>query len=200
VKLLQLDLSDNSALRTAAESAAEVLKGGGIVLYPSDTVYGLMCSAMDPQAVDRIREAKGSEKGRPFILLVSGVPMASRISDCTDPEVLGILNNRWPGRLTLVLPARANCPVWVSSAAGTVAVRHPADPLSQEILRLCDFPLVSTSANRAGEEPVLDDGFLSQDLIQSANLVLLAGQLPPSAPSTILQLLRSGSGSGPKHG
>jgi tRNA threonylcarbamoyl adenosine modification protein (Sua5/YciO/YrdC/YwlC family) len=166
------------------------LNDGAIVIYPSDTVYGLL-SGTDPLSVDRLRGIKGSSAERPFILLVSGLEMAETLADCSDPEIRGIMQTRWPGRLTLVLPALENCPRCVTAEDGTVALRHPAHRFSNMILSRYGHPLVSTSANVSGGENCLDFKRIPPSLLREADLAVDSGTLPFSKPSTILKLIRS---------
>ncbi len=165
------------------------LTSGGIVIYPSDTVYGLL-SGTDPLSVERLRGIKGSSAERPFILLVSGLEMAETLADCSDPEIRGIMQTRWPGRLTLVLPALETCPQCVTAQDGTVALRHPAHRLSNMIISRYGNPLVSTSANVSGGENCLDFGRIPSSLLQAVDLAVNSGPLPYSKPSNILQLIR----------
>lgn len=175
---------------TARRIASKVIPGG-VVLYPSDTVYGLMCRADDQEAVDRIREMKGCPPDRPFILIVSDFSMARSTADCTDPEVIEIMRLRWPGKLTLVLPALDPCPPWVRNADGSVALRQPDHDLSRLVIEECRVPLVSTSANPYGQPPCLEYDRMDDHLKTSVDLAVDAGTLPPSAPSTIIKLIRA---------
>lgn len=173
------------------EQVSSCLLDGGIVLYPSDTVYGLLCRADDKESVERLSMLKGYEERRPFILIVDGISMAESLTDDIDPEVREILLLRWPGRLTFVLPAGNSCPEWVRGDDNTVALRHPADPLSGQLLKRCGVPLVSTSANLSGMKPTLRPAEIPESILDGVDIVLDAGTLPQSSPSTILRLLRS---------
>ena len=181
---------DPGAPGRAAGEAVAVLLAGGVVVYPSDTVYGLICRADNRKTVERVRLMKGSPPSRPFILLVDGMDMARRVADISDPEITAILSLRWPGRLTVVLPATDGCPSWVAGEDGTVALRHPADTLSGKLLKGLREPLVSTSANLAGGDPALSLDAVPRHLLEKADLILDAGTLPPSSPSTVIRLLR----------
>jgi L-threonylcarbamoyladenylate synthase len=172
--------------------ASGILLSGGVVLYPSDTVYGLMCRADDPAAVARVGRLKGYTGGRPYILLVSGTGMASGIALLDGPGLTGLLGRLWPGPVTVVLPAALSCPDWVRSPDGTVALRHPADPLSTMILAGTGVPLVSTSANAAGGRPALDPARIPGDLAVSVDLFLDGGVLPDRGPSRIIRPGRDG--------
>jgi L-threonylcarbamoyladenylate synthase len=186
---LSVDISDPE--EEIVEKAASLLLSGGVLIYPSDTVYGILCRADRRDSVKRIAKIKGYMRQRPFILLVDGAAMVETVADCGDPEVIGIMECRWPGKLTIVLPASEECPKWVRGEDNTVALRHPADPLSGQLLKRCGVPLVSTSANLSGEDTVCSVSAIPLSIIAGVDIVLNAGDLPPSSPSTILRLLRS---------
>lgn len=172
------------------EQVCSCLLSGGIVLYPSDTVYGLLCRADYKESVERLSALKGYKERRPFILIVDGISMAESLTDGIDPEVMEILKLRWPGKLTVVLPSGDGCPTWVRGEDSTVALRHPADPLSGQLLKRCGVPLVSTSANLSGMKPILNLTEIPESILDGVDIILDAGTLPPSSPSTILRLLR----------
>lgn len=182
--------TDKPALEIIEQVSACIL-GGGIVLYPSDTVYGLLCRADDKGSVERLSTLKGYKKQRPFILVIDGISMAESLTDGIDPEVREILLLRWPGRLTFVLPAGNRCPEWVMGEDNTVALRHPADPLSNMILSELRIPLVSTSANLSGMKSPMSLAEIPESILDGVDIILDAGTLPTSSPSTIIRLLRS---------
>jgi L-threonylcarbamoyladenylate synthase len=168
------------------------IRDGGVVLYPSDTVYGLLCAADDDRAMARLRRIKGSPAGRPFILLVGSYDMAAEIADCSDPEIREIIRSRWPGRLTLVLPALGPGLDGMKGHDGSIALRYPDHLLSQSILVEYGGPLVSTSANLSGQPSNLDFNSIPGGILDEVDLAIDAGILEFSSPSTILKLLRSG--------
>ncbi len=174
------------------EQVSACLKSGGIVLYPSDTVYGLLCRADDKESVERLSTLKGYEERRPFILIIDGISMAESLTDGIDSEVMEILKLRWPGKLTVVLPSGVGCPIWTRGEDNTVALRHPADPLSGQLLKRCGVPLVSTSANLSGMKPILNLTEIPESILDGVDIILDAGTLPPSSPSTIIKVLRHG--------
>lgn len=185
-----ISLNDPAQLDEVAAEIAAVVLSGGVVLYPSDTVYGLLCRPDSEATLNRLRSVKGISSSRPLILLVSGPGMAGSVADCTDPEIQAIIRLRWPGKLTLVLPALKECPPDVTDHGRTVALRHPADRLSGLVLEKCGIPLVSTSANVSGEGSRLDFKEIPDSLIDEVDLAVDSGKLPPSSPSTILKLVR----------
>jgi len=191
VKAPSILLQADDSMKNTANRISSVILSGGIVLYPSDTVYGLLCRADNRELLKRLSKIKGYTRQRPFILLVDGTVMVKTVADCSDPEVIGIMECRWPGKLTLVLPASEECPKWVCGDERTVAVRYPADELSNLVLGNCGMPLVSTSANSAGGDSYCDVKDIPGCIKDEVDLVVDAGVLPPSFPSTILCLLRS---------
>jgi L-threonylcarbamoyladenylate synthase len=185
VNRIRTDISNPE--EEAVREASSVLLGGGIVLCPSDTVYGLLCRADDEDAVSRLRELKGYDGPKPFILIVSGVDMARTLTDGITIAVQDILARYWPGPVTVVLPAAPGCPVWVTAGDGSVALRHPADPLSIGLLGEAKQPLVSTSANLAGRPEPLAPDLVPESLLAGVDLILDGGELPPSEPSTVIR-------------
>jgi len=171
-----------------SEEASSVLQRGGVVLYPSDTVYGLLCRADSLAAVERVRSIKSYTSPRPFILIVDGIRMAESIARGFTKIVQEYLTEHWPGKVTAVLPAADGCPEWVRASDGTVAVRHPADRLGGLILASAGTPMVSTSANVTGDPPPLSPDDIPEELILCVDLFIDAGPLPQSEPSTIVKL------------
>jgi L-threonylcarbamoyladenylate synthase len=131
----------------AVRKAAELLRAGGIVALPTETVYGLAANALDPAAVGRIFEAKGRPAHNPVIVHVADGGMARR-SAGEWPEIAERLAGEfWPGPLTLVLKRGEGVPDIVTAGGGTVGIRHPRHPLFEAVIRECGFPLAAPSAN-----------------------------------------------------
>jgi len=171
------------------EDAAEALHSGGIVLYPSDTVYGLACRAGRPESVSRLASIKGYGVGRPFIVLASDLWMARDLAEM-DEEESALAGECWPGPFTIVLRAGRSAPGWVCAPDGTVAVRVPADPLTRAILGEVGYPLVSTSANTRDNPPALDFACVEDAVRGAADLCLDGGRLDSTGPSRIVRVGR----------
>lgn len=132
---------------------AGVLAGGGVAVLPTDTLYGFHCSIRHPAAIDTICALKGKRKGGGFILLASNIEMAGCVVSRWPEGVRHELSSIWPASLTAVLPASRRLPAAVLWR-GAVAVRVPAHEELRLLIRRVGEPLVSTSVNRAGEEPL----------------------------------------------
>lgn len=162
------------------------LHAGGLIAYPTETVYGFGC-ALVPEALRRLTRLKGRGPDQPFLLLIRDPEDVRELAWTESARRLA--GAFWPGPLTLALadPQR-RFPDAVRSLSGTVAVRVSPHPATAAILAACDGPVTSTSANRPGQPPSLDADAAARSFgtdISSA-LVLDGGTLPPSEPSTIL--------------
>jgi L-threonylcarbamoyladenylate synthase len=133
----------------AIDHAAEVIRAGGLVAFPTETVYGLGANALDPEAVARIFAAKGRPATNPLIVHVTGAQAAAGLVTIW-PETAALLASRfWPGPLTLVLPKRAVVPDVATGGGQTVAVRAPIHPVAMALLRASGVPIAAPSANRS---------------------------------------------------
>ena len=131
--------------------AAALLRAGGLVAFPTETVYGLGANALDGRAVARIFEAKGRPQFNPLIVHVLDTAAAGRLA-VLDERAQALAREFWPGPLTLILPRRSDCPVSELCSAGlpTLAVRVPAHKAAQALLREAGVPLAAPSANISG--------------------------------------------------
>jgi len=167
-----------------------VLSGGGVVVYPTETVYGLGGNARDETVVKKIFEIKGREEGKPMIVLVKDFKMAKDIANLGNYELL--LRKYWPGALTGVFKAAINLPDGVVSKEGTVAVRVSPHPFVRNLFEYISFPLISTSANRSGDKNSLTISEVKKSLGAKTNLIdsfVDWGKLYTSIPSTIVSFI-----------
>lgn len=131
----------------------KTLQEGGVGLLPSDTIYGLSCSALNETAVQRIYRLKGRRYDKPLIILLADIEQANSVG--LNTRELRPMNKIWPAQLTLILPAGRETPEFLHRGKRTLAIRVPADDKLTELLKLTG-PLVSTSANPEGKSPSLD--------------------------------------------
>ncbi|MGP0089615.1 MAG: L-threonylcarbamoyladenylate synthase [Xanthobacteraceae bacterium] len=174
----------------AIETAARCLAAGGLVAFPTETVYGLGADATNGAAVARLYAAKGRPAFNPLIAHVADVDVAHGIARL-DAAAERLAQAFWPGALTLVLPKAADCPVAELATAGldTIAVRVPAHPVARALLVACGKPVVAPSANRSGHvSPTLASHVLA-DLRGRVDLVLDGGATPIGVESTIIACL-----------
>ena len=172
---------------------AEILRAGGLVAIPTETVYGLAARADDPVAVARIFAAKGRPAFNPLIVHVAELAEAEALAEFT-PEARRFAEASWPGPVTLVLPRRADAMLAPAVSAGlaSVAIRVPRHPVAQAVLRATGVPLAAPSANRSGFVSPTSAAHVLETLGGRIDLVLDAGPSEEGVESTILKLREDG--------
>lgn len=173
--------------------AAERLRAGGLVVYPTETFYALGALAASAAAVARLAAAKLRPGDRPLPLVAADLAAARAVAADFPPLAERLAARFWPGPLTLVLPAAPGLPPEVSGE-GTVGVRVPGSALARDLSRLAGGPLISTSANVAGGPPVVRPSDLDQGLLLLVDCVLDGGETPGGLPSTVVAV----DGRGPR--
>jgi L-threonylcarbamoyladenylate synthase len=163
---------------------ARVLTAGGVALLPTDTIYGLHAVATDDRAVERIGEIKGRDDSKPYVVIASGLEQLVDLGIEASADVLRALNEIWPAPLTAILPLRD--PIAASRGRSTLAVRIPDLAWLNQLTSMTG-PLVSTSANRAGEPPVEGPDQLAAELQERIDAIVDAG-IRTGEPSAILDL------------
>jgi len=170
--------------------AAHVLASGGLVAFPTETVYGLGADACDGTAVARLYAAKGRPSFNPLIAHVADLAAAERLAVFND-QARQLAKAFWPGPLTLVLPKAPDCRVADLATAGldTIALRVPDHPVAQALLTAFGGPVVAPSANRSGHVSPTTAGHVMADLRGKIDLVVNGGATPVGIESTIVACL-----------
>ncbi len=185
----------------AISDAARILRAGGLVAFPTETVYGLGADATDGRAVARIFEAKGRPRFNPLIVHVRDAAAAERFAQFND-AARKLAAAFWPGALTLVLPRAADCPLseLVSAGLDTVALRMPAHPVAVALIAQSGLAIAAPSANASGRITATTAEHVAQGLDGKVDLILDGGATPLGLESTVIGfdgatpvLLRSGA-------
>lgn len=164
------------------------MQAGGLVAFPTETVYGLGADALDPAAVAKIFAAKGRPATNPIIVHIATIDEAKALAGVWPDVAQKLADRFWPGPLTLVLPKQAHVPDLVTAGGATVALRMPAHPVAHALLRACGLPLAAPSANRSSElSPTLPEHVL-RGLAERIDLLLDAGPTSGGLESTVLDL------------
>jgi L-threonylcarbamoyladenylate synthase len=171
----------------AVERCAGILRAGGIVAYPTETFYALGALASRGDALARLASAKLRPEGKPLPLVAADLDQVRSVA------VLEGLAERlaarfWPGPLTLVLPAAANLDDAITAGSRTVAIRVAGNDLARRLASAAGGPLISTSANRAGEPPPTGPADVAPQLVARIDAVLVAPACPGGLPSTIVSV------------
>jgi len=172
---------------TAIAEAADRLRAGGLVAFPTETVYGLGADAANPRAVAGIYEAKGRPSFNPLIAHVADLAAARRIARF-DSRALALAEAFWPGPLTLVLPKADNCPVSDLATAGldTVAIRVPDHPVAHALLAVFGGAVVAPSANVSGHVSPTTAAHVQADLDGRIDMIVDGGPVEVGVESTIV--------------
>lgn len=179
--------------------AVEVLRDDGVVVYPTDTVYGLGCDITSKHGVERIVRIKGRDPKKPMSFVCADLTHIARYARVSN-FAYRILKRFLPGAYTFVLEASREVPKLLLTKQKTVGIRIPDHPVALALVRELDHPVLSTSANRGGEDPLNEPAEIQRTLGKEVDVILDCGILP-QVPSTVvslvgdeIQVLREGAG------
>jgi L-threonylcarbamoyladenylate synthase len=168
--------------------AAEVLRAGGLVAFPTETVYGLGAHALDPAAVQRIYDAKGRPAYNPLIVHLSDTAAARGLASAWPEQAERLAAAFWPGPLTLVLPKHDSIPDSVTAGLPSVALRVPAHPVAHALLRQAGIPVAAPSANRSTGVSPTTAQHVARSLGERVDVIVDGGPCPVGIESTVLSL------------
>ena len=166
---------------------ASILREGGLVVFPTETVYGLGANGLAPDAVKKIFLAKGRPSDNPLILHLADAKNAEKFAEI-DARASKVMTAFWPGPLTIVLRARPNVPAEVTAGLPTVALRVPDHPVALALIGAAGCPVAAPSANRSGRPSPTDAEAAASDLGNAVDLVLDAGRVDIGLESTVIDL------------
>ncbi|MDH5722252.1 MAG: L-threonylcarbamoyladenylate synthase [Alphaproteobacteria bacterium] len=169
------------------EEAARILRDGGLVAIPTETVYGLAADARNGTAVAKVFKVKGRPSFNPLIVHVNSVQEASRIAGLSDKERI-IAQNFWPGPLTMILKRRSDSGLsdLVTAGLDTVAVRVPTHKTARDLIKACGFPIAAPSANISGSLSPTTPAHVAKSLGDKIDLILADGACKVGLESTVL--------------
>lgn len=168
--------------------AAQWIKEGALVAFPTETVYGLGGNALDPQAVQRIFLAKGRPANDPLIVHIPAIDWIDRVVASIPPYTELLTHAFWPGPLTLICPRKEILPLAVTAGGEKVAVRSPAHPVAHSLIIASGTPIAAPSANRFGHTSPTQASHVWDDLAGRIELILDGGKCPIGLESTVLDL------------
>ena len=175
----------------AIASAVDALRGGGVVAYPTDTLYGLAVDPRREDATERLYAAKGRDASVAMPLIASTVEQAKDVAVFGERE-LRLALAFWPGPLTIVMPARAVVARSILGGGTTVAVRVPSHAVARALCATFGFPLTATSANRSGRPPAASAADVVNGFVTGIDVILDGGLVPGGPPSTIVEIGAAG--------
>lgn len=188
------------ASEEAFKEAGRILKAGGILAFPTDTVYGLGAVYTNDAAVKRIFAAKGRDEKKPLSILVSDPSQALLLSDEITPQAKKLMEAFWPGALTLILKKNSSVSDRISAGRDTVGIRMPDSEAALKVIEAAGAPLAAPSANLSGKRSSVSFENVKEDLYGRIDMIIDGGDCPIGLSSTIadlsgkdLRLLREGS-------
>jgi L-threonylcarbamoyladenylate synthase len=184
------EVQDAATLDQAIRAATEALNSGGIVLYPTDTVYALAANALDVTAIEKVYAIKGRDYSKPIHVIVRDITQAEEYV-ILDDLARKLEAEFLPGALTIVAPKRLHVPALLTSGQDTLGIRIPDNEVCKRLAAAVDFPLTTTSANRSAMPNtyhIRDVQAQLQDDFNQIDVVIDSGQIPPRAPSTVVSV------------
>lgn len=185
--------------KRAIADAVGVLRGGGVVAYPTDTLYGLAVDPRSLEAVERLFDVKGRDRSQAIPLIAADLDQAREAGTFTAVD-LRLVEHFWPGPLTVVVTASGALSRSIASADGTVGIRVPAHTVARELAWAFGFCITATSANLSGQPATRSPDVVAATLGDRVDLLLDDGMAPGGEPSTIVavrtgtpQLIRAGA-------
>ena len=178
--------------------AAKLVKDGGVVICPTETVYGICANALSEPAVQRVFEIKGRGESAPISIAVSGYEMIEDVAIC-DPGTMDLIQKLLPGPVTVILQKKPVIPNILTAGSDRVGIRYPDHEMTLRLIDLAETPITSTSANRTGEPPAREVSEIDRGVLDSVDHVIDGGRCRYGVSSTVVDLvemrvLRKGSG------
>lgn len=171
-----------------AERAGEILRDGGLVAIPTETVYGLAANALDGEAVSNIFKAKGRPMDNPLIVHVAKKEDVAPLVKEIPPLAFKLMDRFWPGPLTIIMPKSDLIPDEVSAGLDTVAIRMPSHPVARKIIEASSVPLAAPSANTSGKPSPTTAEHVYEDLVGKINAIVDGGACDVGVESTVITL------------
>ena len=183
----QISISVNSFSPQLLNQAVELLRDGGVVSFPTDTVYGVGADPFRPEAVRRLYRIKGRPEEKPIAILLGSVEDADQVAQNLPASFCRLAERFWPGGLTLIVEAR-DLPPEITAGGNTVGVRMPDHPVTLNLLRSFGGAIATTSANRSGENPATSAEEVRAQLGNRVDLIVDGGDTITKVASTVLNL------------
>ena len=184
-KIIKISYSDLNGTEMLAE-AASVIKRGGLVVFPTETVYGLGGDATNPDAARKIYQAKGRPSDNPLIIHISTPSQADEYA-YTNEVYYKLASKFMPGPLTLVLKSKDSVPIATRGGLDTVAVRCPENPIARKLISLSGTPIAAPSANLSGKPSPTKASHVIEDMMGRVDMIIDGGESDFGLESTILK-------------
>lgn len=183
-----IKLDEENIDKKQLKRSAEVLKNGGLVAFPTETVYGLGANALDEDAVSSIFKAKGRPSDNPLIVHIHDESQLSELVLELPKDAQMVMDKFWPGPLTLIFKKSEKIPLQISAGLETVAIRMPKNKIALKLIEEANLPIAAPSANTSGRPSPTNSEHVIEDLAGRIDLVIDGGQTGVGLESTVLDL------------
>ena len=183
-----LDLK-NTTDYSKLKVAGEIIKNGGLVLFPTETVYGLGANGLDENAVKKIYKAKGREQDNPLILHVSNFDMVSKIAKNISDIEYTLMKTFWPGPFTIILDRKEIVPDIVTAGLDTVGIRMPSGSIAKELISYAGIPIAAPSANVSGRPSGTNISDIFEELSDKVDYIVDGGECEVGLESTVVRVV-----------
>ncbi len=183
-----ITITPGEDLAEALRRPAEILRAGGLVAFPTETVYGLGANAFEPEASARIYAAKGRPSDNPLIIHIAEVSQLSLVTDAVPEAALRLAKAFWPGPLTMILPRKETVPKRTTGGLDTVAVRLPSHPVARALIRESGCLIAAPSANLSGRPSPTTAAHVREDMDGRIDCIVDGGPVSIGLESTIVDL------------
>ena len=168
--------------------AADAIDKGGVIVCPTQGLYGLAADAFNANAVQRVYRIKGRAQDKPLLVLISDTDDVKRVAQPPSPVAHYLMNAFWPGKVTFVLSARQGLAAGLTAGGNTIGIRQTAHPVAADLVKAVGRPLTGTSANISGAGGCARVSDIDPSLIEAVDLVLDCGPLAGGQGSTIVDI------------
>lgn len=183
-----LKIDPKNVKTESIEKVIDVLQNGGVIAYPTETVYGLGGDGFNENVIERICRLKGRSNRRPFPLLISRPEDVDQFTQTVSSEALLLMKQFWPGAMTLVFAGSPSLPSLLIGKEGKVGLRVSSDPICQAILTRFYKPLISTSANLSGQKSAQSASQICEYFNNRLDLIVDGGEKKSDVPSTVIDV------------
>jgi L-threonylcarbamoyladenylate synthase len=170
------------------QDARTLISHGGIIVYPTDTVYGIGAHVLDTAAIERVFALKERDRGKPMLILADSLRMAERYTQNISPTAYRLLKKYWPGSVTFLFSANDVVPTVLTAGTGKIGIRVPDHAFCRALVSTVDAPIVSTSANIAGAGGATSIDKVALEFSGKVDLIIDGGDALSSSPSTVVDV------------
>ncbi|MBN1558829.1 threonylcarbamoyl-AMP synthase [candidate division KSB1 bacterium] len=173
------------------EYVADILRKGGVIGYPTETIYGIGCNALNGAAVERIYQLKNRDRSKAMILIAGDTVQVSELVISIPEAAEKLIENFWPGPLTIVFEASSRLREFAFGKSKTIAIRIPDSALCLELIKETGFPIVSTSANISGQPSATSAAQVENFFGDQLEVIIDGGPSVDNIPSTVVDITKS---------